>query len=217
MSIKQNPIWLVALLIATLTFTACVRPVPQEEPTAVPENDPGAVPTQPGEQPDQSLPIPIDESLPEATPIPEQPTAETVPTVEQAQDTIHTVQAGDTLFIIASQYGVTIDVIIAANDIPNINQLELGQQILIPAPGSVVPASPTEVIAGETPLPTVATPIPTQGPPANDGTHVVQSGENLYRIGIQYGCSVDQMATANGIANVSQISVGQILQIPDCN
>jgi LysM repeat protein len=106
-------------------------------------------------------------------------------------------------------------VIVAVNDIPDVNQLEVGQQILIPAPGSVVPTSPAEVIAGETPAPPADT--PTESPPAADGTHVVQAGENLYRIGLRYGCSVDQMAAANGIVNVSRISVGQVLQVPDCN
>jgi spore germination protein len=118
------------------------------------------------------------------------------------------------MFAIASQYGVTIDVITAVNDIPDINQLEIGQEILIPAPGTIVLTSTPEVIVAETPV----APPPTQEPTsAAGGTHVVQSGENLYRIGLQYGCSTEQMATHNGIANAAQISVGQVLQIPDCN
>lgn len=215
--IRQNPILLAALFITTLTLAACVRPYPQNEPTAVPEQDPSLVTTQPAIQPEQPLPTPVgdSDSLPVATPVPVQPTLQPVPTVEPVQDQIHTVEPGDTLFKIASQYGVTIDVIVAANDIPDVNQLEVGQQILIPAPGSVVPTSPAEVIAGETPAPPADT--PTESPPAADGTHVVQAGENLYRIGLRYGCSVEQMATANGIVNVSRISVGQVLQVPDCN
>jgi LysM repeat protein len=90
----------------------------------------------------------------------------------------------------------------------------VGQQILIPAPGSVVLTSTPEVIVAETAI----APSPTEVPPsAAGGTHIVQSGENLYRIGLQYGCSAEQMATHNGIANAGQISVGQVLQIPDCN
>ena len=217
MHIKQNSIWLVALFITTFTLAACVRPVPQPDPTAVPEQDPSLVMTQPAVQTEQPLPTPVGDpdSLPVATPVPVQPTLEPVPPAEPVQDQIHTVAPGDTLFKIASQYGVTIDVIVAANDIPDVNQLEVGQQILIPAPGSAVPTSPAEVIVGETPAPPADT--PTESPPAADGTHVVQAGENLYRIGLRYGCSVEQMAAANGIANVSLIDVGQVLQVPDCN
>ena len=217
MHIKQNSIWLVALFITTFTLAACVRPVPQPVSTAVPEEYHGLEMTQPAVQPEQPLPTPVgdSDSLPVATPISAEPTLEPVPTEEPVQDQIHTVVSGDTLFKIASQYGVTIDFIVAANDIPNVNQLEVGQQILIPAPGSVVPTSTAEVIVGETPAPPADT--PTASPPAADGTHVVQSGENLYRIGLKYGCSVNQMAAANDIFNVSNIAVGQVLQVPDCN
>lgn len=216
MRIKQNPIWLVALLLTTFTLAACVRPYPQPDPTAVPEQDPGLVMTLPPVEPDQQPPTPIEsDSLPVATPIEAQPTLELEPTAEPAQDTIHTVQAGDTLFLIASQYGVTIEMIQAFNDIPDINRLEVGQQILIPAPGSDIPASPTEEIVGATPAPPVE--ATSESPPASDGTHVVQAGENLYRISLKYNCSVDQMAAANGIVNVNHLSLGQVLQVPDCN
>lgn len=47
--------------------------------------------------------------------------------------------------------------------------------------------------------------------------HVVQRGENLYRIGLQYGLTVDQLASANGITNTSNIAVGQRLIIPATN
>lgn len=44
--------------------------------------------------------------------------------------------------------------------------------------------------------------------------HVVQRGENLYRISLRYGTSVQAIAAANGIANPSRIYVGQRLSIP---
>ena len=136
MRMKHNPIWLVAMLLATLTLAACVRPYPQPESTAVPEPDPALVATLPAVQPEQPLPTPIEESLPVASPVPLEPTVESVPPAEPVQDTIHTVQAGETLFTIASQYGVTIDAITTANNLSNADQLAVGQQLRIPAPGS---------------------------------------------------------------------------------
>jgi len=47
--------------------------------------------------------------------------------------------------------------------------------------------------------------------------HVVKTGENLYRIALQYGLSVDQVAQANGITDYSRVYVGQVLVIPAQN
>ncbi len=45
-------------------------------------------------------------------------------------------------------------------------------------------------------------------------THVVASGENLFRIGLSYGMSWIPIAEANGIVNPNQIYAGQVLKIP---
>lgn len=44
--------------------------------------------------------------------------------------------------------------------------------------------------------------------------HVVQRGENLFRIALSYNLTVDQVAEANGITDASSIQVGQRLIIP---
>ncbi len=44
--------------------------------------------------------------------------------------------------------------------------------------------------------------------------HVVQPGENLFRIGLRYGLTVNTLAAANGIVNPNHIYVGQRLVIP---
>lgn len=59
---------------------------------------------------------------------------------------------------------------------------------------------------------TLAVPAPTL---AQEGQkHVVQAGENLYRIALRYGLTVNQLAAANGITDVSRVYVGQVLVIP---
>ena len=47
-----------------------------------------------------------------------------------------------------------------------------------------------------------------------DGIHVVQAGENLFRISLLYGVEVEEIASFNDIANARQIFVGQELKIP---
>lgn len=56
----------------------------------------------------------------------------------------------------------------------------------------------------------------TSGPP--DGrpgsTHIVQRGENLYRIGKRYGVRAEVIQQVNGIDDVTTLQVGQRLWIP---
>lgn len=44
--------------------------------------------------------------------------------------------------------------------------------------------------------------------------YVVRPGDNLFRIGLRYGLSPQQIASANHLSNVSQVAVGQRLVIP---
>ena len=45
-------------------------------------------------------------------------------------------------------------------------------------------------------------------------THTVQSGENLYRIALQYGVNLQELARINGITNFNRVETGQQLCIP---
>lgn len=49
---------------------------------------------------------------------------------------------------------------------------------------------------------------------AQNSTYVVQPGDNLFRIAVQYGVTVNQLAQVNNIANTWQIYAGQTLIIP---
>ncbi len=50
--------------------------------------------------------------------------------------------------------------------------------------------------------------------PDRPATHIVAPGENLYRIGLQYGVGWLALAQFNGLTNADQITVGQELRIP---
>jgi LysM repeat protein len=49
---------------------------------------------------------------------------------------------------------------------------------------------------------------------AGEQVYVVQAGNNLYRIGLLYGCSYPNLAAYNGIPNPDRIYVGQQIRIP---
>lgn len=107
-------------------------------------------------------------------------------------ETTYTVQAGDTLFSIARRYGLTFEEVAAYNGITNPNLIQPGQVIRIPAGGTSVPAPQ----------------------PGGVRTHVVQPGENLFRIALRYNMSYLYLASYNGITNPNAIYVGQVIRIP---
>lgn len=111
-----------------------------------------------------------------------------------ADGPVHVVQPGETLFRIALNYGVSMDAIRAANGFRG-DTIYAGQTLIIPD--------------GSTP------PDNNPPPPASGGTviHVVQRGETLFTIGLQYGITWDKIAAANNIVG-NTIYAGQQLIIP---
>jgi LysM repeat protein len=72
---------------------------------------------------------------------------------------------------------------------------------------------------GSSPTPTFGffpTATPTPFTQTGTCTHTVQAGENLWRISQRYGVTVAALASANGIANMNLVVVGQQLVIPGC-
>jgi LysM repeat protein len=84
---------------------------------------------------------------------------------------IHVVAWGETLFSIARRYGTSVEAISAANGIVDPTHIYAGQQLTIPTANA--PTAPAEAGA----------------------THVVQAGENLYRIALRYGTTVNAFTT----------------------
>lgn len=78
-------------------------------------------------------------ALPDCTPGEARPTSAPVladdstaiPAAVATQD-IYTVKPGDTLYSIATRYGVTVNAIVRANDLQNPNALSIGQKLVIP-------------------------------------------------------------------------------------
>lgn len=126
----------------------------------------------------------------------------------------HTVQAGENLYRIALKYGVTVDAIAQANNITNPNLILVGQVLVIPTTAVVLTPTPVATPVGTvTPaaVPT-ATPVPV-APPA-ETVHIVQPGENLFRIALRYNLTTSVLAAYNGIANPNLIYAGQQIRIP---
>ncbi|MBK8987203.1 MAG: LysM peptidoglycan-binding domain-containing protein [Chloroflexi bacterium] len=86
-----------------------------------------------------------------------------------------------------------------------------------PTPSPAPTTPPVEAISPTaTAVPIEAAPPATSAPPVTAGerTHVVQPGENLFRIGLQYGVSWVTLVQFNGLSNPNDIKAGQTLRIP---
>jgi LysM repeat protein len=132
------------------------------------------------------------------------PTVETppTPTPEPTRFLTHIVKAGDNLTSIATDYGTTVEAIVAANHIEDPRSLRTGQELIIPLAGSV---------GGPTPMPG-APPAPPRG--TEVVIHLVQPGDSLLGIALQYDTSVEVIMAANNIADAQWIIAGQELIIP---
>jgi len=106
------------------------------------------------------------------------------------ESTVHVVQPGENLFRIALRYGVTVEALAAANGVRTPGRIYVGQRLIVPSAAAVAP------------------------PAAPSGVHIVQPGENLFRIALRYGTTYQSLAVANGIVNAGRIYVGQRLAIP---
>ena len=99
-----------------------------------------------------------------------------------------TVQAGDSLSLIALEYGVSTQSIMNANGITNPDLLYMGQELIIP---------------GVNPTASTASVVVT-----------VEWGDSLSAIAEDYGVSVASLMEANGITNANSIFAGQELTVP---
>jgi LysM repeat protein len=108
----------------------------------------------------------------------------------------HTVKFGETLNSISRLYGVSVQALMAANNIYNPNLIYAGQTLCIP---------------GSAPVP----PPPPPPPPSNCGTYyTVQWGDTLSSIAARYHTTTQAIMYANNIMNPNYIYAGMILYIP---
>ncbi|CAN5755045.1 hypothetical protein BH10CHL1_BH10CHL1_47400 [soil metagenome] len=102
----------------------------------------------------------------------------------------HIVQPGEGLLQIAEKYGVDEATLAEVNGLNNRNLLRVGQKLIIPG---VTPKDAAKALGK---------------------IHVVQSGESLAGVAVQYGVTVDELVTLNNLANPDAIYVGQELIVP---
>ena len=135
----------------------------------------------------------------------------------------HTVQYGETLGILAIHYGVTVQDLIAANNIDDANRIESGQALWIPgsAKRRDPPPPPQLREASQAPQPSQpaqepATEVASQPlTPGERDVYIVQPSDSLSMIGKQLATDWVVMAAINGIASPYNLHVGMTLWVPN--
>ena len=146
-----------------------------------------------------ATPLPPQQPQPTATPLPAAPATSTPvpataapaqqPVTVPAGGTTYIVQSGDRLFSIGRMFNVDPYAIAQTNNIHAPFIIYPGQKLTIPGGSGTTP-------------------------PGTGNRYTVQPGDNLFRIALRYGRSMQAIAAANNIPNTGLIFVGQVLIIP---
>lgn len=194
----------VVLLIALAGLVACTRSLSGPAPTAEPYQPSTPIAASATETPvagqtviavETATPIPTMTPTTEvgatATHTPEPTATETTATpgataTPSPTEFSYQVLTGDTLWGLAIRFGTTVEAIKARNGLTT-DVIYKGQELIIPG---------TDSDGGQA------------------VTHIVQPGENLFRIALKYGTTVEAIAAANSIVNPALVFAGQKLTIP---
>jgi membrane-bound lytic murein transglycosylase D len=122
----------------------------------------------------------------------------------------HYVSRGQTLSDIARRYRVTVAMILSANPRMRPQALRVGQRLIIPVSGRIVPASAWSV----PPEPRVRRATGRGGYGPRPSIHRVQPGETATRIARRYGVSLAELLDYNDLTVGSIIRPGERIRIP---
>lgn len=103
---------------------------------------------------------------------------------------VHVVQEGETLFGIAQRYGTTVEAIAAANGITDVNQLAVGQELVIPVGG------------------------PEVAPGTRYTTYYIVPSDTLAGVARRFDITLTALAELNGVVNPALLPAGGQLRVP---
>lgn len=129
------------------------------------------------------------------------------PSPGTASASTYEVEKGDSLWVIAKRNNVSLDALLAANNLTKNSVIRPGQQLVIPGASTSSSSS----------TPRGSSQINPELNPASSGggtSYKVVSGDTLSGIARRYGTTVEAIRVANGLTS-NNIQVNQVLDIPD--
>jgi len=180
-------------------------PITQPAPTATPAASPAATSTPPlatrsatptstataAATATPTLSTTVDSGLFDLpTPTPLVVAATSVPT---AVPELYKVRSGDTLFDIANRYDLSVDELLAANQLTedDVYTIQPGDELTIPAPTPMVDATPAATAAKQ--------------------TYTIRSGDTLLAIALRLGVTIEDLRAANNMS----VTQGRVLRPGD--
>jgi LysM repeat protein len=141
-----------------------------------------------------------------ATPLPptDTPTVSLTPTITDTPTpsgpVTYKVVEGDTLFSIAQQFAIDLDVLLAYNpDLQDAGTIFVGEEITIPPPSAELPT--------ETALPSTLI-------PGSKIEYIVRQGDSLQTIASKFNSTAEAIAQENDITDPNAIQAGTKLIVP---
>lgn len=125
-------------------------------------------------------------------------------TPDPASICTHVVARGDTLYSIAREYEIALDVLNRANGLTNASLIHIGDELTVPGCGA---ATPQPVLESTTAVDDATTACVQQD-------YVIQPGDNLYRLSLRFGVSLRTLQNTNNISNIHHVVAGEKLVIP---
>lgn len=156
----------------------------------------------------------------ESTPIPP-PQPSSTPSCAYPEGWVaYIILNGDSLESLAEKSGTTVENLYTGNCLEG-KSLVISAKLYLPPTPSITPTETSKPNEDNpeppTPTPTL-TPTTTTGgaqcPPPGWIRYVVKAGDNLYRIGLAYGVTVNQLMAANCLSS-DRIRAGQIIFVPN--
>ena len=123
-------------------------------------------------------------------------TMNTSSVVSGATTQSYTVKAGDSVWKIAHQFGLSMDTLRSLNHIQN-NFIYPGQVLKIQASNTVTPSTPT---VSQNTTQTSSTPSSNQTTTTTTGSYTVKAGDSLWKIANQHGLSLSQLKSINHLS-----------------
>ena len=162
-----------------------------------PPRPPAPDAVKPEPRPVPASPIIDEKPTAPAAPVTDRPTPAAVVPVNRTATT-HTVEPGQTYYSISKLYGLTVDELLAMNNLTTTTGLEAGQRLNVRA-----------VITDKPVLPSRTT---LAGTPSGTAYHTVMKGETMFRISKIYGVTIEQIQEWNKLTDVT-VKEGQKLRI----
>ncbi|MBN1754591.1 LysM peptidoglycan-binding domain-containing protein [bacterium] len=120
----------------------------------------------------------------------------------------HVVKKGETLSEIGMRYRTSVQAIVDANQLRNINKLSIGQNLLIP----IQPSQYKDYAQSSSSLSSSSSTV--NSSISYNGIYTVKKNDTLSEIAQTHGISVRELSKANGLAANGTIYPGQQLRVP---